>query len=331
MRALVLTGLREVSLLERPAPVAGPGEVVLEIDACGICGSDLHGFLGEEPRRRPGLCLGHECVGRIASPHPTLAIGTRVAVNPFHPCRCCETCLRGQSNVCPQRYLIGLDEVPGALAEQVTVAAGNVFALDSAVPDAVACLIEPLACAVHLLRLVPLPPLARLALFGCGTLGGLTLAVARRLGYRVAVIEPSAGRRQIALALGAEVAVDPVTPGLTAALGGPVGASLDCTGVSPARQQAVGVTAPGGSVLLLGTTATETTLDFKDVVRRELRLQASYGFTADDFATAQRLAGELSAELQPWCRSLPLAAGQAAFESLLPPPEDCLKVVLRPA
>lgn len=329
MRALVLTGKRRVEVQERPVPSPGPGEVLLRVNACGICGSDVHGFLGEEPRRLPGLCLGHECVGELASAHPSLETGRRVAVNPLMIKDDCPTRQRGQTNLSPDKSLLGLDQVQGAFAEYTVLKAENVAPLAESVSDELACLIEPLACAVHLLSLAPPSLFARTILFGMGPLGAMALIVANRLGYRVEVAEPSAGRREMALALGATAVHDPLAVDWREGVG-PVPLTIDCTGVSPARHDALRLTEPGGTVLLLGTTAVETTVDFRDVVRRELRLQASYGFTPRDFAAAKALIEAGAVPVERWLQCRPLEAGQSAFESLTKPLDDVLKVVLKP-
>ncbi len=329
MKALVLIGERRVEVQERAVPEPGPGEVLLRVNACGICGSDVHGFLGEEPRRRPGLCLGHECVGELASAHPSLPVGRRVAVNPLMIKDDCPTRQRGQTNLSPDKSLLGLDQVQGAFAEYTVLKAENVAPLAESVSDELACLIEPLACAVHLLALAQAPLFARALLFGMGPLGAMALLVATRLGYRVDVAEPSAGRRDMALALGAAAVHNPLAEGWRDGLA-PLPLTIDCTGVSPARHDAIRLTEPGGTVLLLGTTAVETTLDFRDVVRRELRLQASYGFTPRDFVAAQTLIEAGAVPVERWLASRPLADGQAAFESLTSPLDSTLKVVLKP-
>lgn len=331
MRALVLSEFGRVEIQERPVPTPDADEVLLSVDACGICGSDVHGFLGEEPRRQPGLVLGHECVGRIAGGEtPELPLGMRVAVNPLMPCGHCPACVAGRTQNCPTRRLIGLDEVQGAFADYTLVRRSNLFPLSPEVPDETACLIEPLACAVHLFALSPAPPLARTALFGGGTLGSMLLILAKRLGYGpVVVIEPNPGRREIALALGADEVVDPTSQDLAEAVG-EVEITIDAVGVSAARQAAIRLTQPGGTVLLLGTNDQVSELEFRDLVRRELRLQASYGFRAADFARAKALVEAGAVDVRQWTKEYPLADGQTGFESMVPPPPDVLKVVLRP-
>ncbi|MBI2300500.1 MAG: alcohol dehydrogenase catalytic domain-containing protein [Armatimonadetes bacterium] len=333
MQALVLTAVGRVELCDRPEPEPADGEVILAVDACGICGSDVHGFRGEEPRRQPGLVLGHECVGRVVAPGtPGLPAGTRVAVNPLAVCGVCPACRAGRPNHCPHKRLLGMDDVPGAFAERTLLPRRNLFPLADSAPDEAACLIEPLACAVHLFTLVPPLPLGSLALFGGGTLGSLILVVAKRLGYGpITVIEPSAGRRDIALALGADAAVDPADGAVSRlAADGGVELSIDAVGAGAARDMAVELTQLGGTIILLGHNEAETRLNFRQVVRRELRLQATYGFTEADFVRAKQLIESGTVDLRRWMRTFPLTDGQAAFELCTPVPEDLLKVVLRP-
>ncbi len=324
MKALVYTAVNRVEILERPQPVPGDGEVLVQVAATGICGSDLHGFLGHHARRQPGLVLGHETVGIARS---GLLAGRRVVVNPLTACGDCRACALGTPNVCATWRLLGLDDVQGAFAEYLVVPEENVLPIPDGVPDSRAVLTEPLANAVHILGLLPAQRGLRGAILGGGTLGALIMLVALRWGMEVeAVVEPNAARAEALRRLGAPRVIDPRVESLPEGLD----FAVDAVGRSTTRQAAVRSVRKGGTVLLLGLDEGDTTLDFQDLVRREIRLQGSFAFTPDDFRDALGMIADGHVQLDSFTDILPLAEGQAAFERLANDPGDRLKILLQP-
>src|SRR5437762_12855599 len=151
MKALVLVGKERVEMQEMPAPQPAAGEVLLRVSTAGICGSDIHGFLGHSPRRKPGLILGHEAVGvvsELGSAVKDFRQGQRVYINPLISCGKCEACASGKENCCPSWRLLGMDRVHGAYAEFVAVPASQLQAIPDAVSDERAGWAEPLASIV---------------------------------------------------------------------------------------------------------------------------------------------------------------------------------------
>src|SRR5580693_9039885 len=120
MKALLYSALKTLEMCDLPEPVAGPGEVKIRVAATGICGSDVHGFLGHSARRQPGLVLGHETLGVVVAGDDSLA-GKRVSVNPLMTCGTCAACRAGRQNVCRSWKLLGLDQTNGGFAEYVVV------------------------------------------------------------------------------------------------------------------------------------------------------------------------------------------------------------------
>lgn len=209
MRAAVLTEDRprlELAEVDEPRPAAG--EVVIEVTACGICGSDLHvaGVLGE-----PGTILGHEIAGvvRDAGDDDRWTPGTSVVARPFFGCGACRHCRAGRQDHCTEFALVGLDR-PGGFAELVAVGADELFALPAEVTGDDQALVEPLAIARRALRRVDLQRGERVAVLGGGPIGLAAVLWAKALGAaEVLVSEPHPARRELALALGADRAVDP--------------------------------------------------------------------------------------------------------------------------
>ncbi|MBI3828563.1 MAG: alcohol dehydrogenase catalytic domain-containing protein [Planctomycetes bacterium] len=341
MKALVMTAFHKVEVQDVAEPKAGFGEVVVKVGATGICGSDMHGFHGRSPRRQPGLVLGHETHGWVRDLGPGVdpaLKGKRVSVNPLVSCGTCEMCRQGRQNVCLNWYLIGMDRVPGGMAESFKIPAHNLLPLPDSVDDGEAVMIEPLANAVHLLAHAPTYhgqyPTA--AIWGGGTLGMAILCVCRARGVRVlAVVEPNPRRAAVAKQLGAESVLDPKSQDVVAEVrkltgGRGVDLGLEAVGIPITRQQTVAALVKGGTALLLGLDAPETTFDLTDCVRREIRLQCSYGFNNKDFLEAYNLVVNGAFKLKPWIDIVPLNEGQAAFDRLSKDPGDRVKIALRP-
>ena len=341
MKALVYTAPRTLEMREVEEPRPGPGEVLIRVSMTGICGSDMHGFLGHSARRKPGLVLGHETHGTVSA----LGEGVDksldspgVSVNPLIACGRCAACRAGRQNVCADWRILGLDTTHGAFAESVCVPARNVFPLPAEVSEAEAVMIEPLANAVHLLSLAPVYagmfPTA--AIFGGGTLGAAILSVARTRGIRVvAQVEPNPQRAKVARSLGAECVLDPNAGDVAAEIyrltdGRGVDLAIDAVGREVVRQAAAASVTRGGTVLLLGLDQGPTSLDFIDLIRREVRLQCSFTYTDADFAAAFALVARRAVDYRQWTDILPLAEGQQAFERLAADPGDRLKIILKP-
>lgn len=181
MRALVYTGPEALELQQVADPQAAPGDVVVQVDAVGICGSDMHAFLGHDERRPAPLILGHEASGTIIE---GAGAGRRVTLNPLVTCGLCEACVEGRANLCPDRQIISMPPREGAFAEQVAIPAINTLALPEGLSFEQAALTEPMACSYHAVRLAaeashrPLAE-ARAVVLGGGAIGlGAALVLA---------------------------------------------------------------------------------------------------------------------------------------------------------
>jgi L-iditol 2-dehydrogenase len=293
MRAAVHAGAGEIRLESRPAPVIGPGEILLRVRGCGLCGSDLAKLRGPAPR--PAV-LGHEVVGevaRVGPGAPDFQPGERVVVAHHVPCSACHYCRRGSPSMCRAFRASNLD--PGGFAEYVRVPAENVrlvtFRVPAEMSDEVAAFTEPLGCCVRAVRRAALQPDDTVLVVGLGAMGCLLLQLARRRGTRVVAVDPIPARRALAEAFGAEAAVAPEEVGAALA-GASEGRGADVVlltaGAPAVVRAAFGWVRDGGAVHLFVGEG-EGPLPVGDLYRRELTLTATYSSSPEDLGEAFRL------------------------------------------
>jgi threonine dehydrogenase-like Zn-dependent dehydrogenase len=256
MRAAVFEAEGRLSLEDRPLPtLAAPDDVLIEVEACGICGTDLQ-ILNTPPGHpaTPGTILGHEFVGRIveAAPGAGVAAGARVVIDADPKCGVCDPCRAGRPASCLNVTALGIFR-DGALASHVIAPAGAAYPIADAVPAPVASLVEPLACVVNGTRRAAARPGESVLIHGGGAIGCLFLAVFRASGCTpIVVVEPVAARAEVARAMGADAAVTPDE--LPAAMERwlPHGADVVVDAVGDRLAASIDAAAMGGRVVLFG-------------------------------------------------------------------------------
>lgn len=341
MKALVWLGPEDLQLRDVPFPVSGPGDVLIETSAVGICGSELSGYLGKNSLRRPPLIMGHEAAGRIiqTGDEATLAdgmpgqAGMRVTFNPLIVCGTCDRCRAGLTNLCRQRQLIGA-HLQGAFASFVAVPVAQCWSVPDTLSDITASLAEPLACAVRAVSLARLAAGDSLLILGAGPIGLFCLAVARSLGMKeVIVSDMLPARLAIAQQWGASAVlnarVTDVVQTVQEMCSGGVTAVIDAVGASATRTQAVQAVVPGGRVVFIGLHDEESLLATNYLIRQEITLTGCFAYSHQDFARAWSLlkAGIIQPEAN-WLEERPLAEGPAAFAELVNGTARATKIVL---
>ncbi len=253
MLAAFSGGKEKIEVKGAPVPSPGPGEVLLRVRACGICGSDLHFYRGELPAL-PTVSPGHEFAGEVAELGEGIqgfAPGQRVLVEPLRVCRECAYCRTGEYHLCPKRVLLGTF-VSGGLAEYVAVPAYTLYPLPDGLDFELAALVEPLAVAVHGLHLVDLSFGERVVVLGSGSIGVMATLAARALGAaEVTITYRYEHQAQAALAVGATRAVQ-ADEAATLANERPDVVVEAVGGHADTLSQAIGIVRPGGRVSLLG-------------------------------------------------------------------------------
>lgn len=259
MKAAVFYGVGDLRVEDRAEPVAGPGEVVLRVSACGICGTDRHIMHGEF-HTVPPVVIGHEFAGtveEVGEGVTDLAPGDRVAIDPNMPCGTCRPCRRGQIHLCENLRALGVD-VDGGFAERCAVPRAQCYRLPNGVPLEDGAMTEPLACCVRGIDRAGVRPGDTVAVIGGGAIGQLLAQLARISGAANLVLsDPVAARREMALSSGVDAVVDPtredpLAPG--GALEGGADVVIEAVGSAPTTAQAVDWAAPGATVLWFGVT-----------------------------------------------------------------------------
>jgi threonine dehydrogenase-like Zn-dependent dehydrogenase len=338
MQALVYPDYGEMVVQEVPEPSPGPGEVLVRVGACGICGSELGSFASRSARRPPPLVMGHEFAGTVAALGTDvtgLRVGERVVVNSLVHCGACDMCRRGATHLCRARQVFGMHR-PGAFAELVAAPAAIIYPMPEGMTAVQGALVEPLANGIHVARLAAGNPMETVVVIGAGPIGLMCLQAVVQMGARrAAVSEPNAGRRAVAVDLGAEVTWDPGDGGLeagVAAFTAGQGADLviDAVGSAQTKRDAVAAARPGGDVVWIGLHGDEVTLSSFELILAERRLMGSYGAADADIRTAIEWFSEGRVRTEPWVEMAPLSEGAEAFFRALRQEGEAVKVVLEP-
>ncbi len=343
MRALLLSEYERLLLVELPTPVPAPDEVLVRVAACGICGSDVHGYDGASGRRIPPIVMGHEAAGTIAalgSGVSGFAVGDRVTFDSTVYCGTCSFCLRGEVNLCDDRQVVGVScgeyRRAGAFAEFVAVPARILYRLPDALPFADAAVLEAVSVALHAVRVAEVKVGESALVIGAGMIGLLLLQAARAAGCSpVYVADVDATRLALARELGAEETLEASGEELVAAilkLTGERGvdAVFEAVGRDETVAGAIDCVRKGGTVTLVGNIAREVALPLQKVVTRQIRLQGSCA-SAGEYPEAMELMASGTIQVDRLITAVaPLADGPSWFARLHAREPNLMKVVLDP-
>jgi len=330
MKALVYTDTKEVIYRDEPEPILEQDEVLLKVEATGICGSDMHAYHGKDSRRVPPLILGHEVAGTIASGPQK---GSRAVINPLITCGSCAYCDTGFSNLCEKRELIGM-RLEGAYAEYVKIPATNLILLPDTLNFVHASLAEPTATALHAINLARIKssrPLAELKVMviGGGAIGMLAALLLKGYGcFDILLAETNDLRGKSAADHTGCRVFNPITD--SDAEDGSFDLVLDCVGGGKTRELAMSAVKTGGTLVHIGLMDSQDGLDIRKLTLFEITLIGVYCYTAADVRAAVQaidtgLLGDLS-----WVETRPLSQGAQAFSDLDQGLSAAAKIVLVP-
>lgn len=326
MKTLVWTGANTMQVEQYDLPAVKAGEVLIKVEAVGICGSEIEGFLGHNSLRIPPLVMGHEFSGKIVELGDNvknLTVGDKVVANPLTSCGVCNRCRKGLENLCDTRSIIGIHR-PGAFAEFVTAPASAIHVVPDTLDSYLASLTEPLACCLRAAkRALTLHPLANVLIYGAGTIGLLSGLVSQILGAnKVILLDLNDDRLQTVQQAGIDFVVNPKSEDVPARIqeitnNEGIDVIIDAAGFAPTRQQAFELINPGGVIMNLGLGIDETPLRINHLIRSEITVLGSFCYTKQDFQDAVKLILEGKISKEGWSEIRPLEEGQQAFRELV--------------
>jgi L-iditol 2-dehydrogenase len=343
MQALVLTDYRNLELAAVDEPTVGPDDVLVAVAACGICGSDVHGYDGSSGRRIPPIIMGHEAAGIVAQTGANVSrfhAGDRVTFDSTIFCGQCDSCRRGNVNLCSARRVMGVScgeyRQPGAFADYVVVPQQIIYSLPDGLPFEQAVFAEPVAVALHAVSRLRISLGDRAVVVGAGMIGLLVIQAVRLAGCeQVIAVDLEDAPLRLAAELGANTTInprhgDPVAKVLEITDGRGADVALEVVGNAPAVATAIGCVRRGGQVSLIGNVTPEVPLPLQIVVTRELTLLGSCA-SAGEFQRAIDLIASGKIRVAPLISAVaPLAQGREWFERLYAREPGLMKVVLRP-
>ena len=342
MRVGLVTGKRELTLVEMPEPEPAPGKAVVEVAFCGICGTDVHAFQSGEPYN-PAIC-GHEWAGHVSAVGMDVSLreGDRVAIGMATACGQCPTCVRGDPSHCETALMgmIGVGPLAaphGGFASAIAIEAARLYPVGVDISDEDAAILEPVTVAVHAVRRTGIRLGDSVVVLGAGPIGLLVLQCARAAGAGVCIlVEPQQTRRELGAALGADHTLNPAeNEDIAAAINaivGDTGADIvfECAGISKTVEQAPAYVRRGGTVALVGVPTAPSQFMAAEWLFKELRISTALGYLRDDFEVSKRLVADGRVQCAPLHTSTVGLDGLAdAFAELAVEPEQ-VKVLVNP-
>ena len=343
MKALLLTDYTKLDVTDLPCPEVGPDDLLVRVAACGICGSDVHGYDGSTGRRIPPIVMGHEASGVVAEAGANVRRfrpGDRVTFDSTISCGTCYFCVGGHLNLCDRRRVLGVscDEYRqhGAFAEYVAVPERIAYRIPDSLSFDHAALVEPVSIAFHAVGLTRVGLGDSALVVGAGMIGQLVVQTLRAAGCgRIIAVDLDETRLEQALKHGADHAVNAGSddvPGQVFGLTGGRGVDLafEAVGTAPAIQAAVASLRKGGVLGLIGNLTPRVEIPLQSIVTRELSLLGSCASSGEYPACLEMMArGRI--DVSPFVSAVaPLEEGAGWFERLHRREPGLIKVVLQP-
>jgi 2-desacetyl-2-hydroxyethyl bacteriochlorophyllide A dehydrogenase len=337
MKALVFHGDHDLRFEELPIPRMGEDEVLVKVKAVGICGSDVHGYLGKTGRRTPPMIMGHEFSGIVEMPGANVKAvkpGDQVVVFPYTTCGHCSSCQAGAVNHCPEKKFFGVFTANGAMAQYVSARSNLLFPLPGGTDFIHGALVEPLSVAARAVAKAEIHPETTVTIIGAGTIGLMCLILAKiqKPRYTV-VVDIMDSRLRLARELGADFTFNPKdddpTRIIQERLKGGTGVVIEAVGIDKTVRQSIQWVARGGKVVIVGLSQKIMALDMHEIVNKEVRIEGSFLYDRREFQDILKQLPALKPNLdQMVSLAAPLSEGVELFKRLAGMDETLLKVVL---
>ena len=338
MKGIVYEGPNTLTCRDVPDVAPRRGEVKIRVKACGICGSDVHGYLGITGRRTAPMIMGHEFAGEIealGADVDGLRPGDRVSVYPVDFCGNCEMCKKGMVHLCLNKRAFGVLDVDGAFAEYICVPAKCCFSLSDKVSYSVGSLFEPLAVAYRSVEHAGELEGKTVLIVGAGTIGLLALACVKMKGAaRIIQSDLSDHRLKVAREMGADVTVTPGSSGWKAEIlaqtgGKGVDVAIEAVGAEPTVQQAMSALRFAGKAIWIGNNKPMVAVNMQEIVTRELSVQGSFLYGYEEFRTVVDLVNQGRIHVAPLIsKEVSMEETPAYFKKLAKDPGNLIKVVM---
>jgi L-iditol 2-dehydrogenase len=343
MKSMMLTDLKKLEIQDSPIPHFSKNEVLIRVKACGICGSDVHGYDGSSGRRIPPLIMGHEAAGLIeecGAEVSGFSKGDRVTFDSTVYCGKCSYCKKGQVNLCDSRMVLGVScedyRRHGAFAEFVAVPSHIIYKLPDTFPFEHAAMIEAVSVAVHAVGRISFDSGDKSLVVGAGMIGLLLIQAIRSAGCReIIAVDMDNDRLNLAKKLGATQVinsqeVDALSFILNETGGQGVDKSFEVVGATPTVQLSIHAVRKGGSVVMVGNLAPEVELPLQSVVTREISLFGTCA-SAGEYPKCIELMADGSIQVDPLISAkAALEEGPEWFERLYGREPGLMKVILNP-
>ena len=336
MKALVYYGTQDMRVSEIEKPEVKKGEVLIKVEACGICGSDVHGYLGVTGRRIPPMVMGHEFTGIVSvlgEGVEDVSLGDRVVIYPARFCGRCDFCKVGLTNLCINRTIFGVMNVNGAMAEYVSVPRENILKLPENIDFVKGTFLEPLSVAYRAVKTAGDILNRNILIVGAGTIGLLILQIVKLGGARTVLItDINDVRLGIAKRLGADLTLNPDREDIKALISQSIPDGIDlafeAVGLESTVNQALTILKNRGTCIFVGNSMKNITIDMQNIVTRELRILGTYTYTLGEFRESISLLGKIDVETM-LSKVVPLEEGPEIFRELIQKNSNLLKVVLK--
>lgn len=343
MKAMLLSDYQQLEITDMPEPDVGSHDILISVQACGICGSDVHGYDGSSGRRIPPLIMGHEAAGLITQVGQAVTrfqVGDRVTFDSTISCGNCYHCSRGEINLCDNRKVLGVScdqyRQHGAFAQFVVVPEHITYALPDSFPFEHAAMIEAVSVAVHAANRTSISLGDSCVVVGTGMIGLLVIQAMKRAGCSTVIaVDLDPDKLELAIKLGATASINAAQEDVIARVkemtsGRGADVAVEVVGATKTIQTAIESVRKGGNVTLVGNLAPEIELPLQSVVTRELTLNGSCA-SQGEYPQCIELMDRGEIQVEPLISlKAPLEEGPALFKRLYNAEPGLMKVILQP-